>query len=186
MNPGHPFAPEGTHRTDRGGEDPLPRLMAFHGQESKRPDAGASNTNPRILPRRSRRDVLRAASAILGTLSVWLMNRSIRRSESLPENSERLIAVPWNAAPGIHFFTQFLVVNSSPDRVAVFSATCTHLGCQINCAEGSELVCPCHGSRFSLQGDVTHGPAGRPLRALPFQLDRGNGRLLVTLESTQT
>lgn len=42
--------------------------------------------------------------------------------------------------------------------------TCTHMGCELqwNSAEKS-WDCPCHGSRFSYEGDVIEGPALRPL-----------------------
>jgi glycine/D-amino acid oxidase-like deaminating enzyme/nitrite reductase/ring-hydroxylating ferredoxin subunit len=44
------------------------------------------------------------------------------------------------------------------------SATCTHMGCkvQFNAAEKS-WDCPCHGSRFDVDGHVLEGPAVRPL-----------------------
>jgi glycine/D-amino acid oxidase-like deaminating enzyme/nitrite reductase/ring-hydroxylating ferredoxin subunit len=45
------------------------------------------------------------------------------------------------------------------------SARCTHLGClvEFNNAETS-WDCPCHGSRFGIDGSVIQGPAVRPLR----------------------
>ena len=46
--------------------------------------------------------------------------------------------------------------------------TCTHLGCQVNwnTAERS-WDCPCHGSRFSPEGDVLQGPAVHRLERKP-------------------
>ena len=59
-------------------------------------------------------------------------------------------------------------------RVHALSATCTHLGCQVafNAAERS-WDCPCHGSRFDIDGAVLEGPATRPLEPRPLSGGRG-------------
>ena len=44
-----------------------------------------------------------------------------------------------------------------------FSAVCTHSGCLINAVADGTLNCPCHGSKFGLDGAVVRGPAARPL-----------------------
>jgi cytochrome b6-f complex iron-sulfur subunit len=54
-------------------------------------------------------------------------------------------------------------VISEARGIAALSLVCTHLGCIVaETAEG--FACPCHGSRFGPQGEVTRGPAPRPLR----------------------
>lgn len=46
----------------------------------------------------------------------------------------------------------------------VVDTTCTHMGCELywNSAEKS-WDCPCHGSRFTYEGDIIEGPAVTPL-----------------------
>ncbi len=52
-------------------------------------------------------------------------------------------------------------------NIHAIKPTCTHLGCTIsfNTAEVS-WDCPCHGSRFSVDGKVIHGPAAYNLEQL--------------------
>ena len=44
-----------------------------------------------------------------------------------------------------------------------FSAVCTHKGCLVNEVVDGTINCPCHGSKFSLDGAVVKGPAKTPL-----------------------
>ncbi|HXE72641.1 MAG TPA: ubiquinol-cytochrome c reductase iron-sulfur subunit [Candidatus Nitrosotenuis sp.] len=66
------------------------------------------------------------------------------------------------------------VVQESSGSLKVFSPICPHLGCQYNWDQARhEFLCPCHGSRFALDGRVLGGPAPRPLDTLPFQVENG-------------
>ncbi|HVR33201.1 MAG TPA: FAD-dependent oxidoreductase [Acidimicrobiia bacterium] len=49
----------------------------------------------------------------------------------------------------------------------VVSATCTHMGCTVKWNEAeTSWDCPCHGSRFDVDGRVLNAPATRPLQAV--------------------
>lgn len=53
-----------------------------------------------------------------------------------------------------------------------FAARCTHAGCALKVSD-AVAVCPCHGSRFGLDGSVERGPAVEPLSTRPIVV-RGN------------
>ena len=69
-------------------------------------------------------------------------------------------------------------VLNAPDGFAAVSAVCTHLGCTVRHLDGEGFVCPCHGSRFDLHGQVLEGPAPRPLEWYGMSLSR-RGDLVV-------
>lgn len=59
--------------------------------------------------------------------------------------------------------------------VKAFSAICTHQGCLVSEVVENEIVCPCHGSRFSaVDGAVITGPAQAPLASAGIVLDGGS------------
>ncbi|NKX90795.1 QcrA and Rieske domain-containing protein [Nocardia coubleae] len=51
------------------------------------------------------------------------------------------------------------------------SATCTHAGCKVTSVKDGVIVCPCHGSRFELDGAVRGGPARNPLPTKPVRVE---------------
>ena len=70
-------------------------------------------------------------------------------------------------------------VIGAPGGVYALSAVCTHLGCITRFRSDERVIaCPCHGSRFDLEGNVVHGPAPRPLPWLDVTQDAA-GNLVV-------
>ncbi|MET0899433.1 MAG: Rieske (2Fe-2S) protein [Mycobacterium sp.] len=49
-----------------------------------------------------------------------------------------------------------------------FSNVCTHTGCTLNSVTDKTINCPCHGSKFNLDGTVAQGPAATPLEGKPI------------------
>ena len=55
-------------------------------------------------------------------------------------------------------------------KIDVFAITCSHLGCSVALNEQEKRFdCPCHGSRFNLDGTVLRGPAPVPLSHLTWK-----------------
>jgi Rieske Fe-S protein len=65
-----------------------------------------------------------------------------------------------------------LVTQPSPGVFKGFAARCTHAGCALAVKNGG-IECPCHGSKFKLDGSVARGPATEPLVARPVTVRGG-------------
>lgn len=59
-----------------------------------------------------------------------------------------------------------VITQPTAGHFKAFSATCTHQGCQVAMISGGAIICPCHGSAFSItDGSVLSGLATQPLAA---------------------
>ncbi len=71
------------------------------------------------------------------------------------------------------------IVRAREGYFYALSAVCTHLGCITNWkSEEGIVACPCHGSKFAIDGTKIAGPAPRPLPRFSMILDE-QGMLVV-------
>ena len=62
---------------------------------------------------------------------------------------------------------QVVLTQPAKGDFKAFSAICTHQGCPVSQITNGAIVCPCHGSQFSIKdGSVLGGPAPSPLPAV--------------------
>jgi cytochrome b6-f complex iron-sulfur subunit len=102
-----------------------------------------------------------AGSAALGSLATFFFIRP--RTTYGPPNRFK-IGRPEEFPPGsrIAIDPKRVCIVREGNRVAAISTTCTHLGC-IVAPSATGFQCPCHGSRFDVDGNVTGGPAPKAL-----------------------
>ena len=78
-----------------------------------------------------------------------------------------------------------LVANTSSEGLRAYGAYCPHSGCEMAWVDGeNSVVCPCHLSRFSVDGAVTHPPAVVDLDTYPVKLSPDGQTLVVDLSGT--
>jgi len=68
-----------------------------------------------------------------------------------------------------------VITQPTAGDVKAFTAICTHQGCLVGEVVDNEIICPCHGSKFSaLDGAVINGPAQSPLAAVGVTVEGGS------------
>jgi Rieske Fe-S protein len=68
---------------------------------------------------------------------------------------------------------EVVVTQPEAGRFEGLSAVCTHTGCIVDKVADGLIECPCHGSRYHLDGTVARGPAPRPLTSRPVNVVDG-------------
>jgi cytochrome b6-f complex iron-sulfur subunit len=135
----------------------------------------------------SRRRFLQGAAGVAGGLALGLQLVAVAdetdgatpvtatpAAETLVPIPEKVLAKVGGADVVEAAGDKIMVVRTGPSSVSACSAICTHKGCTVGYEEGSkELVCPCHGARYSLDGKVKQGPAKRSLKPYNARLALG-------------
>ena len=127
---------------------------------------------------RERRRFLRILTRISWLLPLLLGWAGLHRSRNLTQ-PKTLLVVPLPIDRKIVYLDEAQLMRRGDGFHAV-STRCTHLGCRVR-AEGDELVCPCHGSRFAASGEVLSGPARDPLPTLKITENPDRSQLEIEL-----
>lgn len=102
-----------------------------------------------------------AGSAVLSAFSNFVFIKP-RATYGAPQRFSIGKPEEFQAGTRVAIENQRICVVREEDRIAAISTTCTHLGCIVGLSD-TGFACPCHGSRFDSDGNVTGGPAPRPL-----------------------
>lgn len=124
----------------------------------------------------SRRKFLLNISWLMAIPYALLAGLSFKQNAKI--NRAKNISIPLEVNNGVTFRDGLIVIKKD-DSVQFLSSRCTHLGCQIHTVENDELVCPCHGSRFTLDGTCLKGPAKESLMILNYEIDEINQEFII-------
>ena len=110
---------------------------------------------------------------------IYLWAKLIEERESLID-TKKLIKIPLDLPNGASVYDDVLIYKQY-DLLKIFSARCTHLGCKINKIDSGNFVCPCHGSKYLFNGEVSEGPAYKSLKQLDYKIDQKEKVILVEI-----
>jgi cytochrome b6-f complex iron-sulfur subunit len=124
-----------------------------------------SATEPAQIPRRSMLAWLSSVglfgSAILAVVSDLVF---FKPRVTYSPSARFSIGKPDDFPPGTRIArdVERVCIVRDGNRLAAISTTCTHLGCIVAISD-TGFACPCHGSHYDQDGNVTGGPAPKPL-----------------------
>lgn len=79
----------------------------------------------------------------------------------------------------------YVTANTADSGFVALYRKCVHLGCSVPfCTTSKWFECPCHGSKYSINGEYREGPAPRSLDR--FRVDIVNGKVVVDTSTVIT
>lgn len=86
----------------------------------------------------------------------------------------------WTEVKGVELAAVW-IQKKRDGSVSALSSICPHLGCSVDYLPDNDCFnCPCHGSVFTRDGQVSSGPSPRALDPLETRVE--NGKVLVKFE----
>lgn len=111
---------------------------------------------PKRIPLKTPGTFLKEALNMAKQYGDWLSGGDIKKTEQLANGEGAILG---------EGLKKYAVYRDEKSELHTFSAVCPHLHCIVQW-NGDEKTfdCPCHGSRFSKEGDVINGPATEGLK----------------------
>jgi len=125
----------------------------------------------------SRRYFLKTTGSLIGAACLGLWGLMVNSQQK--NIRKKSISISLNESRAVIFHDDYIIINK--EHLLVLSSYCTHLGCKIQTFENGELVCPCHGSSFDLDGNPLKGPAVKPLKKYEFSTNMETKTLTIKI-----
>jgi len=139
-----------------------------------------------------RQHVIRGAGLVLTAGTLAACGSSEEKPAAGGESSSVSSAAPAEPAPGGGAIAKtadvpvgsgvivddIVVTQPVAGEFKGFSSSCPHKGCAVNKVADGTIDCPCHGSKFNLDGSVAKGPATEPLESKQISVE-GDSIVLV-------
>jgi len=119
------------------------------------------------MERRTVIQILGVSAFALGGVSACSSSNSTTTGGTTP-TAQGALRIPLADIPVgsgvIRAADKVVVTQATAGQYKAFSAVCQHQGCIVGSIEGKVIVCPCHGSGYSIvDGSVVNGPTTKPL-----------------------
>lgn len=101
-----------------------------------------------------------------------LLYYPLLKEDDIPRQGVRRVHLAYDKEEKTITMRVFLV-NTGADVFAL-SSSCTHLGCLVDWSRHKEqFICPCHGGKYDMRGNVIAGPPPLPLSRMPLKVEDG-------------
>lgn len=120
-----------------------------------------------------------ACGAAASSSGSALVHQQQRQSKTGKSTLTPLVKTSQVPVGGGVILADAVVTQPTAGEFKAFSPVCTHQGCTVTQVQNQQILCPCHGSVFSIStGAVEGGPAPSPLP--PIGIVTKNGEVYAT------
>ena len=149
----------------------------------------------------NRRDFIKSSMTIIGfgllASSASTLLSSCEKSENTTNNPPSKITLNLSDYPELTQVNSFafpiipgknagmpiIIIRNTETEFIVLTSKCSHQGCQVGKPDmtNKSITCPCHGSKYNLQGGIINGPTTSPLKKFNSTYNSANNTLEIEI-----